>query len=132
MIIAVTGHRLYKLGGYGRDVYARLAQFAKDAIARYDPEQVISGMAMGWDMAVVPRGARDLARKIILYHVPGALTEEEKEEVRRAKREGESQIEVLPPDSELPDWEDLRGCAPDATGALSSEAFVRKLREEWR
>jgi hypothetical protein len=32
----------------------------------------------------------------------------------------------------LPDWDDLRGCAPDATGALSSEAFVRELREEWR
>lgn len=29
------------------------------------------------------------------------------------------------------DWEDLRGCAPDATGNLSSEAFVRQLRDEW-
>jgi hypothetical protein len=31
----------------------------------------------------------------------------------------------------LPDWEDLRGRAPDATGALSSEAFVRELRDAW-
>lgn len=30
-----------------------------------------------------------------------------------------------------PDWEDLRGCAPDATGTLSSEAFVRKIRDSW-
>lgn len=32
----------------------------------------------------------------------------------------------------LPDWDDLRGQAPDATGTLSSEAFVRKLRDEWQ
>lgn len=43
-----------------------------------------------------------------------------------------SQIEALPPESELPDWDDLRGRAPDATGKLSSEAFVRELRDGWR
>ena len=32
---------------------------------------------------------------------------------------------------ELPDWEDLRGLAPNATGELSSEAFVRELRDAW-
>jgi hypothetical protein len=32
---------------------------------------------------------------------------------------------------EPPTWEDLRGAAPDATGSLSSEAFVRKSRNEW-
>lgn len=32
-----------------------------------------------------------------------------------------------------PDWEDLRGCAPDATGELSSEEFVRHMRDnDWR
>lgn len=41
-------------------------------------------------------------------------------------------IEALPFDSELPDWDDLRGRAPDATGALSSEDFVRELRDGWR
>ena len=30
------------------------------------------------------------------------------------------------------DWDDLRGCAPDATGVLTSEAFVRELRDGWR
>jgi hypothetical protein len=40
-------------------------------------------------------------------------------------------IEALPPDNELPDWDDLRGRAPDATGHLSSEAFVRELRDAW-
>jgi hypothetical protein len=40
-------------------------------------------------------------------------------------------IDSFPPDDELPDWDDLRGRAPDATGALSSEAFVRELRNAW-
>lgn len=31
----------------------------------------------------------------------------------------------------VPDLEDLRGSAPDATGDLSSEAFVRKTRDDW-
>jgi len=43
-----------------------------------------------------------------------------------------TQIEAYPPLDELPDWEDLRGRAPDATGGLSSEAFVRGLRDGWR
>jgi hypothetical protein len=42
-----------------------------------------------------------------------------------------SGIEIFPPDSELPDWDDLRGRAPLATGDLSSEAFVRELRDAW-
>lgn len=41
-------------------------------------------------------------------------------------------IEAYPPESELPDWDDLRGRAPDATGGLSTEAFVRELRDGWR
>ncbi|MGB8438103.1 MAG: hypothetical protein WCE26_01845 [Candidatus Acidiferrales bacterium] len=43
-----------------------------------------------------------------------------------------SGIEEFPPESELPDWEDLRGRAPEATGSLSSEAFIRELRSAWR
>lgn len=41
-------------------------------------------------------------------------------------------IEPFPPVSDLPDWDDLLGRAPDATGELSSEAFVRELRDAWR
>ncbi len=40
-------------------------------------------------------------------------------------------VEAYPPDSDLATWEDLRGRAPDATGALTSEAFVRGLRDAW-
>lgn len=42
-----------------------------------------------------------------------------------------SHIEPFPPESELPDWDDVRGMAPGATGDLSSEAFVRELRDGW-
>lgn len=41
-------------------------------------------------------------------------------------------VTPFPPDDELPDWEDLRGRAPAGTGGLSSEAFVRDLRDAWR
>lgn len=40
-------------------------------------------------------------------------------------------IEIYPSEEELPKFEDLFGLAPNATGKLSSEKFVRKLREEW-
>lgn len=42
-----------------------------------------------------------------------------------------SALDIFPPENELPDWEDLRGRAPDATGTLLSEAFVRELRDAW-
>jgi hypothetical protein len=40
-------------------------------------------------------------------------------------------IDVIERDDDLPDWEDLRGRAPGATGDKSSEAFVRGLRDAW-
>lgn len=43
-----------------------------------------------------------------------------------------TKIEAYPPEHELPDWDDIRGLAPDATGDLSVEAFVRELRDGWR
>lgn len=38
-------------------------------------------------------------------------------------------IELLPDDDDLPSLMDLRGVAPDVTGDLSSEEFVRNLRD---
>ena len=35
-------------------------------------------------------------------------------------------------ESDLPDWEDLKGIAPNATGNLLSEEFIRNLRNEWQ
>ena len=40
-------------------------------------------------------------------------------------------LEPFPLEIDLPDWDDLRGRAPEATGTLSSEAFVRELRDAW-
>jgi len=42
------------------------------------------------------------------------------------------QIDTVPVERDLPDWEDLRGRAPNATGTLTSEAFIRELRDAWR
>jgi uncharacterized phage-like protein YoqJ len=52
MIIAATGHRPHKLGGYGPDTHKHLLHLAR----RYLEKQgnltaIISGMALGWDMA---------------------------------------------------------------------------------
>jgi len=37
-------------------------------------------------------------------------------------------VEAFPDEAELPSFSDLRGVAPEATGKLSSEEFVRRLR----
>lgn len=42
-----------------------------------------------------------------------------------------SDLNIIERESDLPDWDDLRGRAPDATGDKSSEAFVRELRDGW-
>ena len=34
--------------------------------------------------------------------------------------------------AKLPDWKDLLGIAPNATGGLSSEEFIKNLRNEWQ
>ncbi len=41
-------------------------------------------------------------------------------------------IDTYPVEMDLPDWDDLRGRAPDATAGLISEAFVREFRDGWR
>lgn len=43
-----------------------------------------------------------------------------------------TEIEAFPPESELPDWDDLRGRAPDATNGHPTEVFVREMRDGWR
>jgi len=90
----------------------------------------------------------DVGPRKVACHFPGALLDDaiyavgRKVEVSGVMkyRQGASfahaitvtSIESFPPDDELPTWEDLRGRAPDATGGLSSEAFVRALRNGWR
>ena len=42
-------------------------------------------MLLKLGMAILPTDSREMAKKIMLYHVPGALSETEKAEVRTAK-----------------------------------------------
>ena len=51
-IFAGTGHRPDKLGGYGADVSTRLVDLARAALTKYRPDEVVSGMALGWDTAL--------------------------------------------------------------------------------
>lgn len=54
-VVAGTGHRPPKLGGYSEDVFTRLTLLAFDWLVAYKPYKpinVISGMALGWDQAL--------------------------------------------------------------------------------
>ena len=42
-----------------------------------------------------------------------------------------TEIDFLPPDSELAKLSGLRGIAPDMTDGMRSEDYVRKLRDAW-
>lgn len=52
LIIAATGHRPNKLGGYGDDTLERATVLACGFLADRKPTSVITGMALGWDTAV--------------------------------------------------------------------------------
>ncbi len=58
--LAFTGHRPDKLGGYGHAAHRRLVVLARQVIIAIDPDEVISGMALGWDQAVA-QAAIDLS-----------------------------------------------------------------------
>lgn len=52
MILAGTGHRPQKLGGFSPSVQASLRSFAFYYLDTLRPSLVISGMALGWDQAL--------------------------------------------------------------------------------
>lgn len=51
VVFAATGHRPQKLGGFGPEVDDRLRRLAFWFFESNRPDRVISGMALGWDMA---------------------------------------------------------------------------------
>jgi hypothetical protein len=51
MIVAATGHRPDKLGGYGIGPATHRLQLARAWLEVVRPTRVISGMALGWDQA---------------------------------------------------------------------------------
>lgn len=52
LVIAGTGHRTEKLGGYNQGAEQKVLVVARHAIANAKPSRVISGMALGWDTAL--------------------------------------------------------------------------------
>lgn len=58
MILAGTGHRPDKLGGYSPRADALLTDFAARVLTRLAPSGVISGMALGWDQALAVASVR--------------------------------------------------------------------------
>lgn len=51
-VVAGTGHRPNKLGGYGENVLYKLIQVAMVHLEQLKPDLVLSGMALGWDQAL--------------------------------------------------------------------------------
>lgn len=64
MIVAGTGHRPDKLGGYSIEIEDKLRVFARRHLERIGPSQVISGMALGWDQALA-QAALDLSIPLV-------------------------------------------------------------------
>ena len=52
LVDAGTGHRPSKLGSYDEATFQKLCQLAKSALEKCKPIKVISGMALGWDVAL--------------------------------------------------------------------------------
>jgi len=52
MVIAGTGHRPNKLGGYSQEAFDKLVNIAIEWLLENKPTKVISGMALGWDQAL--------------------------------------------------------------------------------
>lgn len=68
LIIAATGHRPDKLGGYHPEITNRLRLLAHRYLVERKPDVVISGMALGWDTAVA--GAALLAQIPLVAAIP--------------------------------------------------------------
>lgn len=51
-VLSVTGHRPDKVGGYDEVTFGYLVATARLCLVFIKPEVVLTGMALGWDMAV--------------------------------------------------------------------------------
>lgn len=52
LIVAATGHRPEKVGGYSDAAFNHLVLLAKQHLRTERPREMIVGMALGWDQAV--------------------------------------------------------------------------------
>jgi uncharacterized phage-like protein YoqJ len=85
MKLVITGHRPDKLGGYGMTVLKDLVELAKTEIRAKNPSVVISGMALGWDLAaaiatIQLRDQEHMNIKLWAYVPFGAQAEQWKDE----------------------------------------------------
>lgn len=62
IIIAGTGHRPDKLGGYSEEAEAHVYGVTCRFLMTYQPDEVVSGMALGWD--------QQLARAATVLGIP--------------------------------------------------------------
>jgi len=51
-VVAGTGHRPHRLGGYDDGTFQKLCSLALKSLSALEPQYVISGMALGWDQAL--------------------------------------------------------------------------------
>ena len=58
MILAGTGHRPPKLGGYGPAAHSRVLSLCEQSLVQLAPSLVISGMALGFDTALAQAAHR--------------------------------------------------------------------------
>lgn len=89
VIIAGTGHRPNKLGGFSTSVHDRLVDLAIKVLPLYNTTQVISGMALGWDIA--------LAKAAIKLGIPlvAAVPFKEQYKAWKNKRDIDTYFDVL-------------------------------------
>jgi uncharacterized phage-like protein YoqJ len=52
MVVSGFGHRPDELGGYSKDVLAKLIAFAVETLPQFGPTKIISGMSLGWEQAL--------------------------------------------------------------------------------
>lgn len=64
LIIAGTGHRPHKLGGYSEEMHNQLVKLCITVLRELKPIRVISGMALGFDIALA-EAALDLEIPVI-------------------------------------------------------------------
>jgi uncharacterized phage-like protein YoqJ len=106
MIIAATGHRPHKLGGYGSDTHKRLLRLARSYLEQQEkPEAIISGMALGWDMAWAMAGLELDIPLIAAVPFDGQESRWPREEQRVYQRllARASEVQVINPGSYAPE-----------------------------
>lgn len=123
-ILSATGHRPNKLGGYDTETKDTLVTFAELVIMDWQPEKIISGVALGWDMAI--------AIAAINCNVPLVCAVPFRDQWKRWTSEDiKIYQEILKKASEIIYVDELEGyeCSEVSVGKYHVEKM--QLRNEW-